>query len=204
MANRKNMDHAIHPILRERYSPYAFDNKIIPQNDLCSLFEAARWTASSFNEQPWHFIVASRDDQQDFQRILSCLMPANAQWACEGSTIALGITRKIFSANGKMNRSAEHDLGQATANIVNEAMSRGIYAHQMAGILPDHAQELYAIPQEYMVVCAMVLGYLGDPMRLPPALRERERYPQERHSLHDFVFSDKWGATAPFVIDRSL
>ena len=116
--------------------------------DLCSLFEAARWAPSSYNEQPWSYIVATRSERAEFERLLSCLMEGNQAWACHVPVLALGITREAFTRNGKPNAAAQHDLGLASENLVSEATTRGLCVHQMIGIVPDRARELYGIPED--------------------------------------------------------
>ena len=146
MSDRAHPDHQIHELISTRWSPYAFSSRPIPTDDLRSIFEAARWAASSFNEQPWRYLVASRDREQDFERLLDCLLEGNRIWAREAPTLALGCIMTTFSRNDRPNRVAQHDLGLASASLTFEATSRGIYVHQMAGILPDKAREVFAIP----------------------------------------------------------
>src|SRR5215468_11860774 len=133
--------HRIHELIARRFSPYAFSPRAVSNEDLCSLFEAARWAASSYNEQPWSYIVAMREDNEEFERLLSCLVEGNQRWASSAPVLVLGIASLNFSRNGKPNRAAIHDLGQASANLTLEATARGLYVHQMIGILPDKARE---------------------------------------------------------------
>ena len=74
MSKDASPDHPVHELISTRWSPYSFSRRLIPREDLLSIFEAARWAASSFNEQPWRYLVASRDRREDFDRILSCLL----------------------------------------------------------------------------------------------------------------------------------
>ena len=130
-------DYPIHELLATRWSPYAFEDRPVPEADLRSLFEAARWAPSSYNEQPWNYIVATRDDPEQFQRLLSCLVDGNQVWAKAAPVLALGVVSLKFTLNGKDNRAAVHDLGLAAGNLVLEASARGLVVHQMIGILPD-------------------------------------------------------------------
>jgi nitroreductase len=111
-----------------------------------SLFEAARCSASSYNEQPWRYIVATQDDPEQFQQLLSCLVVTNQLWAEAAPVIALGAVSLKFALNGQDNRAAVHDLGLASSNLQLEATARGLFMHQMIGILPDKARKLYDIP----------------------------------------------------------
>jgi nitroreductase len=186
-------DYPIHEFLAERWSPYAFQNRPIAESDLRSLFEAARWAASSYNEQPWHYLVATQDNPEQFEKVLSCLVEANQAWAKNAPVLALGIVSHKFARNQKDNRAAVHDLGSATANLVFEATARGIDVHQMIGILPDQARMLFGIPDGYEAWTALAIGYRDDPMALPESIRERDLTPRERKPLEQFVFSGSWG-----------
>jgi nitroreductase len=193
-------NHPIHELLAERWSPYAFQDRLVSEADLCSLFEAARWAASSYNEQPWSYIVSTKENPELFQELLSCLVDANQVWAKDAPVIALGIVSHKFTRNQEDNRAATHDLGLATSNLVVEATAREICVHQMIGILPDKARELFEIPEGYEAWTAMAIGYQGDPMTLPDALKERDLMPRQRKPLEQFVFSGKWGNTSPLVL----
>jgi nitroreductase len=195
-------DHPIHELLAERWSPYAFQDRPVSETDLCSLFEAARWAASSYNEQPWSYIVATKENPDQFQQLLSCLVEANQSWAKDSPVLALGIVSHKFTRNQEDNRAATHDLGLATSNLVVEATAREICVHQMIGILPDKARELFEIPEGYEAWTAMAIGYQGDPMTLPDALKERDLMPRQRKPLDQFVFSEKWGNTSPLVLKK--
>src|SRR5262249_24197399 len=124
-------DHPIHEILARRWSPYAFADRPVSKADLLSLFEAARWAPSSYNEQPWSYIVATRDEPAEFERVLSCLVEGNQAWAKAAPVLAIGCTKLVFALNGKPNAAAVHDLGVAAGNLCAEATARGLYVHQM-------------------------------------------------------------------------
>jgi nitroreductase len=199
---RASTDYPISEFIAERWSPYAFDNRPVPEADLRSLFEAARWAPSSYNEQPWNYIVATRDNAEQFQHLLSCLVEANQVWAKAAPVLALGVVSLRFARNGKDNRAAVHDLGLASGNLVLEATARGLSVHQMIGILPDRAREIYGIPEGYEAWTGMAIGYRGDPTSLPDPLRERERTPRQRKPLREFVFNGKWGNASPLVLKQ--
>ena len=118
-------DHPIHDLLARRWSPYGFADRPVPAADLRSLFEAARWAASSYNEQPWTYIVATKEDPEEFARLLSCLVEGNQAWAQAAPVLALGCTSLVFKKNGKPNAAAIHDLGLAAGNLCAEATARG-------------------------------------------------------------------------------
>jgi nitroreductase len=189
----------IHELLSERWSPRAFDSRAVEPEKLRSLFEAARWAASSYNGQPWYFIVATRDDPENFNRVLESFVEFNQGWAKTAPVVGLSVAGLKFENNGQPNRHAFHDVGQAAANLALQATSLGLQIHQMAGILPDKARELFSIPEGYEAVAGFALGYPGDPASLPDHLRERELAPRVRKPLKSFVFQGKWGQTANFV-----
>lgn len=189
----------IHDVLKERWSPRAFDSRAVEPEKLRSLAEAARWAASSFNAQPWYFIVAAKDDPENFKRVLESFVEFNQGWAKSAPVIGLSVAGLKFENNGQPNRHAFHDVGQAAANLALQATSLGLQIHQMAGILPDKARELFSIPEGYEAVAGFALGYPGDPASLPDQLRERELAPRVRKPIESFVFSGKWGQPANFV-----
>lgn len=199
MSKRAQTDHPIHDLLAQRWSPYAFDGRSVSPDDARALFEAARWAASSYNEQPWRFLVARRDDAIEFDRILSCLVEANRQWAQHAGLLALTAIRTTFARNNKPNRVALHDLGLAAANLTLEATARGLHVHQMAGIEPDRAREVFGVPEGFEVQTAIAVGYRKPAEQLHGELRERETSPRTRRPLSELVFSGQWEQPAEFL-----
>jgi nitroreductase len=195
-----NNDHPIHELLAKRWSPYCFDERSVTDEDLRSLFEAARWAPSSYNEQPWSYIVAKKEDSEEFARLLSCLVEANQVWAKAAAALALGITSLKFARNGKPNRAAIHDLGLSAGNLVLEAAARGLFVHQMIGILPDKVREIYDVPEGYEPMTAIAIGYPGERKDLPQELAQRDMARRPRKPLKEFIFSGKWGRTAGLVL----
>jgi nitroreductase len=192
-------DEPIHELIRERWSPRAFSNKPIPPDLLRSLFEAARWAASSYNEQPWAFIVATHEDRENFQKVLSTMIEFNQGWAQHASLIGLAVSKLAFAANNTPNRNAFYDTGAAMALLSVEATSRGLFVHQMAGFDPAKAREVFGIPNGWEAIAAFAIGYSGDAANLPAELQQRELAPRTRKTLREFVMTGKWGQTAPFV-----
>ncbi|MBV8230622.1 MAG: nitroreductase family protein [Planctomycetaceae bacterium] len=203
MTKRAAPDYPIQDLFATRWSPYAFADRPVSQDDLHSLFEAARWAPSSYNEQPWSYIVASRDQPEEFERLLSCLVEGNQAWAKFAPVLALGCTSLNFTRNGQPNAAAVHDLGLASANLVLEATARGLSVHQMIGIVPDRARELYQIPEGVRPLTGLAIGYVGDPGRLPEKLRDRDLASRSRKPLATFVFGGKWGTASPVVSQQT-
>ena len=200
MSTKKALtDYPIQEFLAQRWSPYGFADRSVAQADLRSLFEAARWAASSYNEQPWSYLLATREDPEEFGRLLSCLVEGNQAWAKAAPVLALSVVSLRFSRDNKENRAAVHDLGLAAGNLVIEATARGLSVHQMIGILPDRAREVYQIPKHSEAWTAIAIGYKADPAKLPDALKQRDLTPRQRKPLSQFVFSGKWGHPSPLV-----
>jgi nitroreductase len=185
-------DHPIDDLIASRWSPYVFADRPVPEEDLRSLFEAARWAASSYNEQPWRYIVATTADPEEFERILSCLVELNQAWAKHAPVLALGVVSSQFERNGNPNRVANHDLGLASANLTLEATKRGLSVHQMAGIEPERARELYHIPEPFEAFTALAIGYPGE-ADADDDLGKRDLSPRTRRPLAEFVFAGDWG-----------
>lgn len=189
----------IHDLLRRRWSPLAFADRLVEPEKLRSILEAARWAASSFNEQPWGFIVATKQDEPEWSRLLSCLVEGNQVWAKQAPVLMVSVVKLTFGRNGESNRHAWHDVGLAVGNLVVQATSLGLSVHQMAGILPDKVRELYGIPHGFDPVAGLALGYVGDPDSLPEPLRQREQANRMRKPLAEFIFSTRWGQGSPLV-----
>jgi nitroreductase len=192
-------DCPVHELISKRYSPYGFEEKSVAESDLCSLFEAARWAASSFNEQPWRYILARREQVDEFSKLLSCLTEGNQSWAKSAGALALGVVSLRFARNEKPNRYAVHDLGLASAQLTLEATARGLSIHQMAGILPEKARDLYDIPDGFEAMTALAIGYRSDSNSFDSQFAERDAAPRKRRPLSETLFESSWGKAADFV-----
>ena len=192
-------DHLIHELLVRRWSPYGFADRLVADDDLRSLFEAARWAPSSYNEQPWSYIVATKANPEEFERLLSCLVEGNQAWAKAVPVLALGCTSLNFVRNGKPNAAAVHDLGLASLSLVLEATARGLFVHQMIGILPERAREMYHIPEDVQPKTGLAIGYVADPNSLVDPYKQRDLAPRSRKHLGEFVFGGKWGTASELV-----
>ncbi len=189
----------VHDIIGRRWSPRAFDSRAVEPEKLRSLFEAARWAASSYNAQPWHFIVATKDEPANYKKILECFVEFNQGWAKSAPVLAISVAAMKFAHNGQPNSHSFHDVGQASATLALEATNLGLQVHQMAGILPDKAKQVFQIPDGYEAVAGIAIGYAGDASTLPDALREQEHGPRQRKALESFVFDGAWGKPSPIV-----
>jgi nitroreductase len=199
MHKRAPTDFPVHDLIAERWSPRAFSDKPIAPDVLQSLFEAARWAPSSSNEQPWAYIVATKDDAENFAKLVSVLVPFNVTWAQHAPVLALAVAELSFAKDGTPNRNAQYDVGAASAGLTVEATSRGLFVHQMAGYDHDKARQVFQIPAGWEPMAAIAIGYPGDPDSLPQPLRDREVASRTRKPISEFVMSGSWGKKAPFV-----
>ncbi|MEH1948295.1 MAG: nitroreductase family protein [Nostoc sp.] len=188
----------VHDFIRSRWSPRAFADRPVEQDKLLSLLEAARWAPSSYNYQPWNFIVATKDEPTEYNRLLSTLVEFNQGWAKNAPVLILAVAQ-IRSEDGKTNRHAFHDVGLALENLILQATSFGLFAHQIAGFNADSARELYQIPDDYEPATVVTIGYPGDPETLSEGLRERELAARVRKPLKEFVFTGQWGNSSPLL-----
>jgi nitroreductase len=193
----------VHQLISQRWSPRVFENRPVEPQKLRTLFEAARWAASSYNAQPWSFIVATKQDHTNYQRVLDSFVEFNQGWAKSAPVLALSVAQMKFAHNDQPNSHAFHDVGQAAATLQIQAEELGLSVHQMAGILPDKAREIFKIPAGFEVVAGFAIGYPGDPANLPEQLREKEVAPRERKALDSFVFTGLWGEVSPFISNKS-
>src|SRR6266568_5245105 len=197
-------DYPIEEILRRRWSPRAFSDRMVESEKLQSLFEAARWAPSSFNEQPWSFIVATKQKLEAHARLLSCLVEKNQQWASLAPVLMVSVAKLKFEKTGKPNRHAFHDVGLAMGNMLVEATALGLFIHQMAGFSPEKVREIYGVPEGFEPVAAIAIGYGADPSAAPEAFRQQETAPRSRKSINSFVFEGKWGEKSPLADERNV
>jgi len=177
------------PVILQRWSPRSFAGRDVSRDDLRTLFEAARWAASSFNEQPWRFLVGTRGSET-YSKIFESLGEFNQAWAKTAPVLILSATKTTFSHNNSPNPVALYDLGAAGATLCYQATALGLHTHQMAGFDRDVARKLFTIPQDFMLGAVMALGYLGDPSALEmEGQRQQEVAPRSRKAVSEFVFS---------------
>lgn len=195
--NRVRPDHPVLPVLVERWSPYVFEPRSVEREKLLSCLEAARWAPSSYNEQPWTFILAERSDSREFARMLECLVEANRAWAQNAGALLLGIVSKLFVKNGKPNRAAEHDLGLAASNMVLQAAALGLQGHQMIGIEPAKVRATFNVPEGHEPLTAVAIGYpatVQSSTTDPIAQRDVTR--RLRKPLSEIIIVGAWGQPA--------
>lgn len=183
------------PVIRHRWSPRSFANRDVNPSDLRKVFEAARWAASSYNEQPWRFLVGTRGSST-YEKIFASLGEFNQLWAKSAPVLILGATRTKFSHSGAPNRVALYDLGAAAATLCYQATDLGLFTHQMAGFDTEVARKAFSIPEDFILGAVIALGYQGEPAALPNEnMIKTELAKRERKPLAEFVLS-AWGEPA--------
>ena len=184
----------LHELLRRRWSPRAFSAQPVEREKLGSLLEAARWAASSRNEQPWRFVVAEKGRGDAHARLLACLVPGNQPWASNAPLLMLVCASAKFGKDGSPNRHAWHDCGLAVGGLTAQAMALDLWVHQMAGFDPAKARAAYSVPEGFEPVSVLALGYYGDPATLPENRRPQELEARSRKPLSEIVFEGAWGS----------
>jgi nitroreductase len=186
-------DHPILDLLARRWSTRAFSDRPVDRDTLAGLLEAARWAPSSGNAQPWSYLVATKDDVLEHERMASVLTPGNV-WAHKAPVLAISVAT-IHRAD-KPNRTAHHDLGLANENLVIQAVSMGLAMHMMAGFHIDMARDVFDIPATHDPMAMMAIGYPGDPASLPEELRAKDLALRQRKPIREFVFRGRFGQPA--------
>lgn len=185
----------IHPLLKKRWSPRAFTHQEVPKESMQRIFDAARWAPSSFNDQPWRFIVGIKGDKT-WDMILEALVEFNQKWASLAPVLAISIGKKTSAKTGKPNAVFQYDVGQAVAHITFQVMQEGLFMHQMGGINKEKAAQLFEVPEDYQVLTAFAIGHKGEPQLLEEDLAESEKSARKRHEPQQLVFSGKFGSAS--------
>jgi len=199
MEKPADTQYPIHDLLKRRWSPRAFADRPVEKQKLLCLLEAARWAASSFNEQPWRFVVVTREDGPAYEKAFNCLVEGNQGWAKLAPVLMLTFSKKTFTRGGKPNRVNVHDVALAIANLTVQATAMDLFVHQMAGIDLDKTRQAYNLPDDFEPVTAVALGYPGDPALLPEDLQKPEQAPRDRKPLSEIIFKDQWDKASDLV-----
>ncbi len=190
----RQADRPIDPLFLERWSPRAFDGGDMPDEDVATLFEAARWAPSAFNVQPWRFVYAKRGDG-DWERLLGLLIPWNREWAKRASLIVFFLSDSLVesrSGDEKASHSHSFDAGAAWLSFALQATRMGYRAHAMSGVEFDRARETLAVPERFRIEAAAVVGRIGDPAILSEKLQARE-VPSGRRPIEEMLFKGRFG-----------
>ncbi len=184
--------------IRARYSAYTFADRAVEPADLTRLFEAARWSFSSYNEQPWRYIVGAKDrDPETWDKLFDCLVEGNQGWARTAPVLVMTCASMRHKRNDTPNAKAFHDLGAANMCLALQAAGLGIQVHAMGGYIAEKVQAHFQLPDGYEPHAALALGYPGDPATLDEPLKSRVAAPRQRLPLDEIVFGGTWGEPAP-------
>ena len=189
MTKKIKPEFPINELSSKRWSPRAYANKSVEKEKLQSIFEAARWSASAFNEQPWRFLVGFQGDE-NYQKIFDTLVEFNQQWAGKAPVLILNCYQINFSHNGLPNPTAKYDLGQAVAHYSLEAVNQGLYLHQMTGFNTDKVNASFDLGEKITAFSVTALGYLGEVDSLPEDMRKMETAEPKRMSQSDFLLNN--------------
>lgn len=181
-----------------RWSPRAFSNRPVEREKLIALFEAARWSASAGNEQPWRFIVGQQPGES-WKKILETLDEGNRIWNVTVPVLILAVGNRISTFDGNESAYFRYDTGQAVAHLSLEAMHQGLHVHQMGGFSVEKAVKMFKIPQDHVPLVVIALGYRDNPAMLPEKLRLREIQQRKRKELRELVFEDSFGTPSPLL-----
>lgn len=189
MENKRKPEFPVHEIFISRWSPRAMSGEEITKKELMSLFEAARWAPSSYNNQPWRFIYALRGTPE-WNELFDLLIDFNKSWVEKAGAIVLVASKKNFEHNNQFSRTHSFDAGLAAQNLMLQASINNLVAHGMEGFDYDKAKDRFSPSEEYNIECMIAIGKIGDKEDLPKELQERE-FPSNRKKLSEFVFEGK-------------
>jgi nitroreductase len=185
LQNKRAAEFAIDPLFINRWSPRAFDPTPIPEDIIKTVFEAARWSPSCYNDQPWLFLYATTEDELKIFRGL--LAEFNQQWTKNAPVVGFLFARRRFAHDDKPNDWAVFDCGAAWMGMALQARMLGLYTHAMAGFDIEKTYETLGVSKDdYQVVCAFTIGMYGDRDKLPEDMKERET-PNDRNPLSKMI-----------------
>lgn len=184
-SDKRQADYPIDAIFLNRWSPRAMSGEAIPAEELKTLFEAARWAPSSFNNQPWRILYARRDSEH-WPLFFDLLVETNKAWCVCAAALLVMVSKTTFDHNGKPSRTHSYDTGAAWENLALQGCLRGYVVHGMQGFDYERARTSLNIPEEYQVEAMAAIGRPGRVEELPEALQARES-PNDRRTVEKTV-----------------
>lgn len=178
-------DDAVRKIILQRYSGYAFDpQRSIPHDQLKIMAQAAQWTPSSYNDQPWYFIICDKTTHEEaYNKVLASLVEFNQQWAENAPILIVVVAATISPYTKKLNPYAQYDTGAAAFALMLQATALGLMAHQMGGFDAAKISKTFEIPSEFIPVAVMAIGY---------PLPETQTRKRERNQLYKQCMLGTW------------
>jgi len=181
----RNSMYKINPLILNRWSPRSMTGEELSDEEIMSLFEAARWAPSSSNAQPWRFIYAKRNTEQ-WDKLFNLMFEGNKIWTKNAAVLVVVISRRNYEQNEKPSRTYQYDAGAAWENLALEAATRNLAAHGMAGFDYEKARKDLDIPDIFDVMAMIAIGKRGLKESLPAQLQERETT-SDRKPLEEIV-----------------
>ena len=191
MSSRKP-EHPVHDIIVNRWSSRAMSGEAVPHGKLMSLFEAARWAPSSFNNQPWRFVYVTKDSDR-WDDFFNLLVPFNQAWAKNAGALVVIVSRNTFDFSGDPGNTHSFSAGAAWQNIALQASLNNLVAHGASGFDYDKARADLNIPADYTIDAMVILGKPGKVEDLPEEMRGGE-VPSDRKPLKELVFEGEFTA----------
>jgi nitroreductase len=181
----RKADYPIEPLFVKRWSPRAMTGEPFSEREIMTLFEAARWAPSTYNEQEWRFLYARRDTPQ-WPLIFDLLLEGNKMWCKNASILVVIVSHKVFSLNQKPNPVHLFDVGAAYENIALQGAAMGLVVHGMQGFDFAKARTSLNVPGDYDVAAMFAAGRPAAAETLPEPLREREK-PSDRKPVTELI-----------------
>jgi len=189
MKKTANTNFPVNELIKNRWSPRAFSSLKISEDVIHTLFEAAIWSASSRNEQPWRFIYGVKDEGPNYKKIYDTLVHWNQLWAKSAPLLVLAVAKQNSEYHNQENSFALYDLGQAVANLSIQATDMDLFCHQMGGFDKEKARETFNIPTNFIAVTVIAIGYYGDSDKLPDDMKELEMKERSRYDIDRIAFN---------------
>jgi len=186
----RKSDYPINKIFLDRWSPRAMSGESISEEELMTLFEAARWASSSFNEQPWRFIYAKRESPQ-WEKMFNLLMDGNKTWCKDAAVLVCAISKKTFTRNNSPHPTHMFSTGSAFENLALQGSNMGLVVHGMGGFFADKAKTELKVSDDYEVNMMFAIGKPGNLQDLPEGLQKAEKV-TDRKPINEFIFEGEF------------
>lgn len=188
--NTRKSEYPVLDVIINRWSSRAMSGQEISDLELMSLFEAAKWAPSPFNNQPWRFIYVKRDSSK-WQDALSLLYQGNRLWSKDAAVLVLALSYKYSGPDKKLSRTHSFDTGGACQNLAIQGCYMDLVVHPVEGFDYEKAREFFKIDPDYDIEVMYVIGKPGNPESLPENLRKLEQK-SDRKNIVQFVFKDEF------------
>jgi nitroreductase len=181
--------------IADRWSGCAYNpDRLLTQEEIIALLEAAHWAPSCYGDQPWRFIVCDKGTNKEaWDKACACLSGGNQSWAKNAPLLLLAVADSVLSRNGNPNRWGQYDTGAASENLSIQATDMGLMVHQMGGFDADQSREVFAIPKQYTPMAMLAVGYQLELELIPEEMKGRELAERHRNPLGDHFFDGEWG-----------